>query len=67
MAFIFLGLSHQEIGQADEALKSFRKAVKLKPDPLLAWSGLVNFYEKIDNENKEELLHAYIELVKLER
>lgn len=68
MAFIFLGLSYQEIGQMDEALKAFRKAVSSKSDNPLGWNGLINFYEKVSTKDtKKDLLQAYIGILKIER
>lgn len=68
MAFIFLGLSCQELKQTDDALKAFRKAVSCKPDNALGWNGLINFYEKLSNkDHKKDLLQAYIEILKIER
>lgn len=68
MAFIFLGLSYQELGQIDEALKSFRRAVSSKSDNTLGWNGLINFYEKLNNrDSKKDLLQAYIAILKIER
>lgn len=68
MAFIFLGLSYQETGQMEEALKSFRRAVNSKSDNVLGWNGLINYYEKVNNkDSKKDLLQAYLAILKLER
>lgn len=68
MAFIFLGLSYQELGDKEEALKVFRKAVSSKPDNALGWNGLINYYEKLSNKDtKKDLLEAYIAILQIER
>lgn len=68
MGFIFLGLSCQELGQMDEALKAFRKAVNSKSENPLGWNGLINFYEKLNTKDtKPDLLQAYIAILKIEK
>ncbi|KAG5897490.1 hypothetical protein JTB14_031114 [Gonioctena quinquepunctata] len=67
MAFVFLGLSLQEVGPSDQAVKAFRKAIELTPQNLLAWNGLIKYYEKLDDEDaKKNLIQPYLTALKLE-
>lgn len=36
-AFVFIGISAQELGQNEQALLAFKRAVKENPDQILAW------------------------------
>ncbi|KAI1317452.1 Superkiller protein 3 [Mortierella claussenii] len=47
MAYVLSGLAYQNVGQADEGEKSFKKAIAISPDLPLARDGLNNFYEKL--------------------
>ncbi|XP_023211617.1 tetratricopeptide repeat protein 37-like [Centruroides sculpturatus] len=65
-AWVFIGVSAQEIEQPVQAEAAFRKAIEISPDQLLAWQGLCQFYEKNDGkEYKEKLIGTYIETLKL--
>nr|CAH7731856.1 unnamed protein product [Callosobruchus chinensis] len=67
MAFIFLGLSLQEVGPANQAPKAFQKAIELDPSNILAYNGLISYYEKIDTEDsKKELVKLYTKILELE-
>ncbi|VEN48112.1 unnamed protein product [Callosobruchus maculatus] len=67
MALIFLGLSLQEVGQANQAPMAFQKAIELDPSNILAYNGLISYYEKIDSENsKKELVKLYSQVLELE-
>lgn len=65
-AWVFIGLSASELEQQDQAQMAYRKAVELEPEQLLAWQGLANLYEKIDQwDFKAELPSVYQKLVEL--
>lgn len=65
-AWVFIGLSATELEQPDQAQMAYRKAVELEPEQLLAWQGLANLYEKIDQwDFKVELPSVYQKLVEL--
>lgn len=65
-AWVFIGLSATELEQPDQAQMAYRKAVELEPEQLLAWQGLANLYEKIDQwDFKVELPNVYQKLVEL--
>ncbi|XP_034025931.1 tetratricopeptide repeat protein 37 isoform X2 [Thalassophryne amazonica] len=65
-AWVFIGLAATELDQPDQAHTAYTKAVELEPEQLLAWQGLVNLYEKIDQwDFKTELPHAYQKLIDL--
>nr|CAI5830097.1 unnamed protein product [Callosobruchus analis] len=67
MALIFLGLSLQEAGQANQAPKAFQKAIELEPSNALAYNGLISYYEKIDaDDSKKELVKLYTQILELE-
>ncbi|KAJ0041718.1 hypothetical protein NL108_008022, partial [Boleophthalmus pectinirostris] len=65
-AWVFIGLSATELEQPDQAQMAYKKAVELEPDQLLAWQGLANLYEKIDQwDFKVDLPSVYEKLVEL--
>lgn len=65
-AWVFIGLSATELEQPDQAQMAYRKAVELEPEQLLAWQGLANLYEKVDQwDFKTELPSVYQKLVEL--
>ncbi|KAJ8928551.1 hypothetical protein NQ314_018889 [Rhamnusium bicolor] len=67
MALVFLGLSLQEIGPAEQAPKAFQKAIESNSTNPLAWTGLINYYEKIDTiDSKKELIKLYSTAIDLE-
>lgn len=67
MALVFLGISLQEVGPTDQAPLAFNKAIELKPCELLAWNGLLNFYEKSSgSENVKELIKIYLKLMEID-
>lgn len=66
MGLVFFGLSGQETGSpADQIVKAFRKAIKLNPENILAWNGLMNYYES-QKQDPNELLDVYVTMLKLE-
>lgn len=69
MALVFLGISLQEIGPADQAPLAFRKAISNDAYNILAWNGLLNYYEKNANvfNRVNELADIYFKLLQLER
>lgn len=72
MGLVFFGLSAQESGVSlDQALAAFKKATKLNPDNILAWNGLMNYYEKQENrkdqkENDGDIVDVHIKVLQLE-
>lgn len=69
MALVFLGISLQEVGPVDQAPLAFKKAIKLDANNILAWNGLLNYYEKVatDPANSKELVEVYSKLLQVER
>ncbi|KAI9271925.1 hypothetical protein BDA99DRAFT_534395 [Phascolomyces articulosus] len=45
-AWVFLGVAYTGLENDEEAEKSYRRAIEINPEQLLAWQGLVSFYEK---------------------
>jgi tetratricopeptide (TPR) repeat protein len=39
-------VAHNGLNQTDDAENAYKKAIEISPDQLLAWQGLVSFYEK---------------------
>lgn len=67
MALVFLGISLQETGPKDQALLAFKKAIRLDSTKIVAWNGLLNYYEKTEKpQNMSELIDAYLTVMKLE-
>lgn len=66
MALVFLGVSLQEVGPKDQAPLAFKKAIRLDSTKILAWNGLLNYYEKNEFANKTELADVYLAVMKLE-
>lgn len=69
MALVFLGISLQEIGPADQSPLAFRKAISHDGTNILAWNGLLNYYERNTNaiNRVNELADVYCKLLQLER
>ncbi|CAH1156223.1 unnamed protein product [Phaedon cochleariae] len=67
MGLIFLGLSLQEVGPSEQAVKAFRKAIQHDESNPLAWNGVINYYEKFDDdESKKHLVQSYIGILNAE-
>ncbi|KAK6642788.1 hypothetical protein RUM43_004290 [Polyplax serrata] len=67
LALVLYGAAVQETEQRDEAPKAFKKAIEVSPELILAWRGLVCYYEKTEgNENVTDLKRGYEKLVLLE-
>ncbi|KAM4707819.1 superkiller complex protein 3 [Discoglossus pictus] len=65
-AWVFIGLAASELEQPDQAQAAYRKAAELEPDQLLAWQGLGNLYEKVNQKGfKEDLPNVYQRLLEL--
>ncbi|KAH9643372.1 hypothetical protein HF086_008859 [Spodoptera exigua] len=61
---ILLGKSLQD---SDQAPLAYQKAIASKPDHPLAWQGLANYYERIENDtNKSKLITVYNEMLNLQ-
>lgn len=64
---MFFGVALQETEQKDEAPKAFKKAIELKPDNSLAWTGLATYCEKFPSSDvNQDLLNSYERLIILE-
>ncbi|XP_017785314.1 PREDICTED: tetratricopeptide repeat protein 37 [Nicrophorus vespilloides] len=67
MGLVFLGISLQEVGPIEQAPNAFRKAIQQNATNILAWNGLLNFYEKVNNPQKnKDLIGIYCKLIELE-
>lgn len=67
MGLVFLGVSLQEVGPKDQALLAFKKAIRLDSTKILAWNGLLSYYEKCEKpQETAELVDIYLTLIKLE-
>lgn len=44
--WVFLGVAYTGLNDDEEAENSYRRAIEIDPDNMLAWQGLVSFYEK---------------------
>ncbi|XP_063820099.1 superkiller complex protein 3 [Pseudophryne corroboree] len=65
-AWVFIGLAAAELEQPDQAHAAYRKAAELEPEQLLAWQGLGNLYEKMNQKDfKEDLPNVYQKLLEL--
>ncbi|KAM3940662.1 superkiller complex protein 3 isoform 1-T2 [Leptodactylus fuscus] len=65
-AWVFIGLAASELEQPDQAQAAYKKAAEIEPEQLLAWQGLVNLYEKINQKDfKEDLPNIYEKLLEL--
>lgn len=45
-SWVFLGVAYTGLENDQEAEKSYRQAIELNGESLLAWQGLINLYEK---------------------
>ncbi|KAJ3567050.1 hypothetical protein NP233_g6613 [Leucocoprinus birnbaumii] len=62
-AHVFLALALFKLGQPDESENTYRKAIQLLPENVLAWQGLSQFYEQIGKrEALVDTLHQLAEL-----
>ncbi|KAM4050000.1 superkiller complex protein 3 isoform 2-T3 [Anomaloglossus baeobatrachus] len=65
-AWVFIGLAASELEQPDQAQAAYKKATEIEPEQLLAWQGLVNLYEKVNQKDfKDDLPNAYQKLLEL--
>ncbi|TFK75308.1 TPR-like protein [Pluteus cervinus] len=51
-AHVFLALSLLELKEHDASEQAYQMAIKLQPDQVLAWQGIVKFYERLDRRDK---------------
>ncbi|KAI8982528.1 hypothetical protein BDB01DRAFT_851026 [Pilobolus umbonatus] len=51
-AWVFLGVAYTGLEDDEEAESAYKRAIEINEDTLLAWQGLISFYEKRDK--KEE-------------
>ncbi|XP_073447000.1 superkiller complex protein 3 isoform X3 [Dendrobates tinctorius] len=65
-AWVFIGLAASELEQPDQAQAAYKKAAEIEPEQLLAWQGLVNLYEKVNQKDfKDDLPNVYQKLLEL--
>ncbi|XP_063309755.1 superkiller complex protein 3 [Pelobates fuscus] len=65
-AWVFIGLAAAELEQRDQAQAAYRKATELEPEQVLAWQGLGNLYEKVNqNDFTQDLPNVYQKLLEL--
>ncbi|XP_073534422.1 superkiller complex protein 3 [Phyllobates terribilis] len=65
-AWVFIGLAASELEQPDQAQAAYKKATEIEPEQLLAWQGLVNLYEKVNQKDfKDDLPNVYQKLLEL--
>jgi len=62
-AWLNLGVAHNELGQASEALVAYRHAVSLRPDLAVAWCNMGNVYGA--EGQYPEAVNAYREAIRL--
>uniref|UniRef100_A0A8C4QPZ4 Tetratricopeptide repeat domain 37 n=1 Tax=Eptatretus burgeri TaxID=7764 RepID=A0A8C4QPZ4_EPTBU len=55
-AWVFVGLAAAETEQPQKAHEAYKKASEIEPGQLLAWQGLANLYEKVDQPSFHEAL-----------
>ncbi|MGB8337807.1 MAG: tetratricopeptide repeat-containing serine protease family protein [Burkholderiales bacterium] len=53
-AWFMLGTAHQELGQSDDAIQAYRKAIANDLDHCGAWYGLGLTYMRVHNANESE-------------
>ncbi|KAI9489583.1 hypothetical protein BDB00DRAFT_842592 [Zychaea mexicana] len=57
-SWVFLGVAYTGLENDEEAEKSYRRAIEINSDQLLAWHGLVSFYEKRGRkEDMAQIIH----------
>ncbi|XP_018320873.1 tetratricopeptide repeat protein 37 [Agrilus planipennis] len=67
MGLVFLGISLQEVGPTDQAKKAFLKAINVNSENVLAWNGLLNYYDQFENEiDTAHLIEVYLKILDLE-
>lgn len=67
MGLVFLGVSLQEVGPKDQALLAFKKAIRVDSTKILAWNGILSYYEKCEKpQETAELVDIYLTLIRLE-
>lgn len=67
-ALVLLARSMQEVEEFKSQVSFIlQKAIEVQPNNPLAWQGLVAHYEKVPQDNWEQLAVAYCKLLKLDR
>ncbi|KAG1145173.1 hypothetical protein G6F37_001194 [Rhizopus arrhizus] len=51
-AWVFLGVAYTGLEDDQEAEEAYKRAIEINPDTMLAWHGLVNFYEKRNKQTE---------------
>ena len=64
-AKLFLGRAQEKQGQYDEAARTYRSGVKLKPDDSQAWLGLCSVFEAQGSKHVDEYLNSAVEVAKI--
>ncbi|KAJ8029553.1 Tetratricopeptide repeat protein 37 [Holothuria leucospilota] len=63
---VFVGVAATELGQPDQGIAAYKKAIDADPNQELAWQGLCSLYEKSENpEHKAVLAETYPQLMKI--
>ncbi|PIK43922.1 putative tetratricopeptide repeat protein 37-like [Apostichopus japonicus] len=63
-ALVFVGVAASEMGQLEQGVAAYKKAIDVEPEQELAWQGLCSVYEKSQTpEHVEALLETYPKLM----
>ena len=60
---MFTGAAAHELGNKEQSLAAFQRAIQTTPNQAPAWQGLAQLYEKIGSQS--ELISVYGELRKI--
>ncbi|KAG1219330.1 hypothetical protein G6F68_021436 [Rhizopus microsporus] len=52
ISWVFLGVAYTGLEDDQEAEEAYKRAIEINPDTMLAWHGLVNFYEKRNKQTE---------------
>jgi len=58
-ALVYLGAALLELGKTQQSLENYKKATQVDPKNILAWQGIIKFYEKQGIKCHSDLLDAY--------
>ncbi|KAF7726139.1 Superkiller protein 3 [Apophysomyces ossiformis] len=65
-AWVFLGVAHTGLEEDEEAEEAYKRAIEINSTSMLAWQGLISFYEKRSRYNQllgtiEQILPQIVE------